>query len=269
MGKLDEALRNAQALKQAKSESDPILAEPPEASNEPTAALNIPDAAVNEPTPVSKEESIVRGDDFREEMLGLYNTIDARLPGRQSRIILFVGTQEGEGTSTMVREFCSLCSNELGHSVLLLDADTHRKTQERPYDIPDGYGWIEALVDGKEIESAIHQIENSTLFVSPPPCTGGPAPGVFNSPGFVHFCERLKARFDFALVDSAPFSMSPNLLDICPKVDGVVLIVEASKTRWRKVRQLSETITKVGGNVLGIVLNKRKYYIPGVIYNLL
>lgn len=268
MGKIDEALRNAQAQKQASSESDPVLTEPPEASNEP-AALNIPDPALNDPAPVSEEESIVRGDDFKEEMLALYNTIDALLPGRKSRIILFVGTQEGEGTSTMVREFCSLCSNELGHSVLLLDADTHRKTQERPYDIPDGYGWIEALEDGKEIESAIHQVGNSALFVSPPPYTGRPAPDIFHSPDFVHFCERLKARFDFTLVDSVPFSMSPNLLDICPKVDGVVLVVEASKTRWRKVRRLSESITKVGGNVLGIVLNKRRYYIPGVIYNLL
>jgi Mrp family chromosome partitioning ATPase len=50
-------------------------------------------------------------------------------------------------------------------------------------------------------------------------------------------------------------------------VDGVVLVVEADKTRWPVAQSVKERIIQHGGNVLGMVLNKRRYYIPGFIYN--
>jgi len=40
-----------------------------------------------------------------EEMLCLYNNIDSLLPNIDKRIIQFIGSRQGEGTSTIVREF--------------------------------------------------------------------------------------------------------------------------------------------------------------------
>ncbi len=53
------------------------------------------------------------------------------------------------------------------------------------------------------------------------------------------------------------------------KVDGVILVVEAEKTKWRTARHVREQIERVGGNILGIVFNKRRYYIPQSIYKYL
>jgi Mrp family chromosome partitioning ATPase len=50
-------------------------------------------------------------------------------------------------------------------------------------------------------------------------------------------------------------------------VDGVVLVVEAEKTRWPVAETVRDKIKNSGGNILGIVLNKRRYYIPDWIYN--
>jgi len=49
-------------------------------------------------------------------------------------------------------------------------------------------------------------------------------------------------------------------------VDGVVLVVEAEKTRWQVVESLKEKIENSGGNILGMVFNKRRFYIPENIY---
>ena len=80
-------------------------------------------------------------------------------------------------------------------------------------------------------------------------------PEIFNS-SFDKMCEKLKADFDLVLIDSAPLSISPDGLAIASKVDGVVLVVEAEKSRWQTVRRLRDSISRVGGNILGLVLNK-------------
>ena len=49
--------------------------------------------------------------------------------------------------------------------------------------------------------------------------------------------------------------------------DGVLLVVEAEKTKWEVVQQAAETIADVGGKVVGAVLNKRRFYIPGFLYD--
>jgi Mrp family chromosome partitioning ATPase len=80
------------------------------------------------------------------------------------------------------------------------------------------------------------------------------------------FLKRLRQRFDLILIDSPPATTSSDGLAISSKVDGIVLVVEAEKTRWPVTENVKERITKSGGNILGIVLNKRKYYIPEFIY---
>jgi len=68
------------------------------------------------------------------------------------------------------------------------------------------------------------------------------------------------------LVDSPPATTSPEGFALMRKADGVVLVVEADKTRWPVVESVKERILQHGGNVLGLVLNKRRYHIPEFVY---
>jgi protein-tyrosine kinase len=52
-------------------------------------------------------------------------------------------------------------------------------------------------------------------------------------------------------------------------VDGVIVVAEAEKTRAPVARRLKQTIEENGGKVIGAILNRRKYYIPGWIYRML
>ena len=87
-------------------------------------------------------------------------------------------------------------------------------------------------------------------------------PEIFNSPTFSGFCQNLRTDFELVLIDSPPLTVSPDGLAVAGKVDGVILVVEAEKTRWQTVRRVKDNISRVGGNILGVVLNKRRYYIP-------
>jgi Mrp family chromosome partitioning ATPase len=68
------------------------------------------------------------------------------------------------------------------------------------------------------------------------------------------------------LIDSPPATISSDGLAISKKVDGVVLVLEAENTRWPIVESVKSLIERNGGNLLGMVFNKRRYYIPDSIY---
>ncbi|MFZ0927422.1 MAG: CpsD/CapB family tyrosine-protein kinase [Syntrophobacteraceae bacterium] len=204
-----------------------------------------------------------------EEMLGLYKVIDTLLPDMKNRVLQFIGSRAGEGTSTVVREFARIAAERIAHRVLLVDADRFEGTQSKFYSVESELSWIRALVESAEVGRAIHQVHDSSLFISPACNSSVPTPELFNSPRFDGFWASLKLNFDLILIDSPPLTMSPDALAIASKVDGVILIVEAENTKWRTARHVRAQIERVGGKILGIVFNKRRYYIPQIIYKYL
>ncbi|MCL5405486.1 MAG: CpsD/CapB family tyrosine-protein kinase [Deltaproteobacteria bacterium] len=202
------------------------------------------------------------------EMLGLYKVIETLLPHQKSRIVQFIGTREGEGTSTVAREFARVSADMVGHSVLLLDADRHNPSQDHFFDIQDKFGWLDALRSEEPGGNPFHRVGQSKLFVSPGSDSAVSTPEVFNSK-FEHMCHDFRGAFDLVVIDSAPLAVSPDGLAVASRVDGIVLVVEAEKTRWQAVKTMRDSISRVGGNILGVVLNKRRYYIPESIYKYL
>lgn len=207
--------------------------------------------------------------DLEQEMLSLYKSIDTMLTHLDTRILQFIGAREGEGTSTIAREFARVVATRIGKTVLLLDADRHQPCQHNFFSISRENSWIETLYSGQDIAEAAHQIKQSRLFVSPSANSYRPTPLIFDSPRVDQFWSMLKTKFDLVLIDSAPLTLSPDGLAIASRVDGVILVVEADKTRWQTVNSVKDHIRKVGGSVLGIAFNKRRYYIPQAVYDLL
>jgi Mrp family chromosome partitioning ATPase len=50
------------------------------------------------------------------------------------------------------------------------------------------------------------------------------------------------------------------------KVDGVVLVIEAERVRTPVIERAVDTLQDCGANVLGAVLNKRRFPIPRFLY---
>ncbi len=226
-------------------------------------------------TPVSEAESAYAEEsevysfemEMEEEMLHLYHTIESLLPDRRKKVIQFIGSGEGEGTSTIAREFARVATMRLGQSVLLLDADRHNPTQHFFCNVSPEHCLDDVVQAGSEDPAkALYQVGTSNLFVSLISRNSNSASNVFDCEGIDRVWEALRARFDVILIDSPPATMSPEGFGIFKKADGVVIVVEADRTRWPVVEAVKEKVFQHGGNILGVVLNKRRYYIPDFLY---
>ena len=201
-----------------------------------------------------------------EKEIRVYQNLAAVISDSTKKVVQFIGSREGEGTSTVVREFARVSATKFGKSVLLLDADQHHPSQQRFFHIAAECGWQEVVRDNGPIEKAFHQYGETRLFISPSSQNFASNPQIYNSLLLDVFWKKLKQRFDLILIDSPPATTSTDGLAISSKVDGVILVVEAEKTRWPVAENVRDRIKRSGGNILGIVLNKRRYHIPEWIY---
>lgn len=78
--------------------------------------------------------------------------------------------------------------------------------------------------------------------------------------------ETLRGVFDYILLDCPPLAESDEAIVLAPDSDGVVIVVEADTTRREQIQNAQKTIERAEGNLLGFVLNKRRYTVPNWIY---
>lgn len=81
--------------------------------------------------------------------------------------------------------------------------------------------------------------------------------------------NNLEQKFDWIIWDLPPVDKDAHVREIARKVQGVMVVVHAGKTRWHSARHTLEHLRFVDANILGVVLNKKKAYIPTWIYRLL
>jgi Mrp family chromosome partitioning ATPase len=201
------------------------------------------------------------------EMFCLYQNIEYLLPDAPEKTILFMGLQGGEGVSTIVRDFARMAAARLDKTVLIMDAAHHNPSQHIYFNIKGGAGWKDIMVTGEPADKACHQSGSSNLFLAPILPQRSLTPNVYDHPAATAFLGELRKKYDFILIDSSPAITSPESIAISRLTHGVVLVMEAERTRRQVVENVKNKIARNGGNVIGIVFNKRRYYIPGYIYN--
>lgn len=200
------------------------------------------------------------------EMIGLYQLLENTLPETSRKIIPFTSCSRGEGTSTVIQEFAAVSAMKFNKTVLLLDGGLSEFNQHAIFGV-DTYLTIEdTLEESSAIDEAFYQVEGSTLFLGKIFEGAKLHPSFLTRQGIDSFLEKLDNKFDFVLIDTPSFSTFSFNLAISKLIDGVILIVEAEKTRWPVVQNFKERIVQNHGTILGIVFNKRRYHIPNFLY---
>lgn len=76
----------------------------------------------------------------------------------------------------------------------------------------------------------------------------------------------LSKHFDYVLIDCPSIKDSSEAMLLARLVQGVVIVTAAGQTRREDIQHSQRVIETAEGKVLGFVLNKRKYPVPGWLY---
>ena len=75
-----------------------------------------------------------------------------------------------------------------------------------------------------------------------------------------------RASFEYVLLDCPSTGAGSEATGFAQHVDGIILVVEANRTKSQQVKLTEHQLQMAGGNILGYVLNKRRYLVPEWIY---
>ncbi|PKN64361.1 MAG: hypothetical protein CVU57_14925 [Deltaproteobacteria bacterium HGW-Deltaproteobacteria-15] len=182
------------------------------------------------------------------------------------KTILFSGTNHGDGSSTTAINFAATLAADPGTRVLLMDVNLRTPSLHATFHLEQSHGLSDLLTDGKDPEKMIKKVKNRSLHVvTCGTCHMGPV-SLFESAVFCEFLKFMRAKFDHIILDGPPVLSFSETRVLCSKVDGVVMVVAAGKTREHVAKRAKQEIEGAGGKILGLVLNRRKFFIPEWIY---
>jgi hypothetical protein len=78
--------------------------------------------------------------------------------------------------------------------------------------------------------------------------------------------QLLRSEFAHTIIDCPALEEAGDLLSVAPFVDGVIVVVEANRTRREQPYQAEQGIVAAGGKLMGYILNKRAYEVPQWLY---
>jgi Mrp family chromosome partitioning ATPase len=192
------------------------------------------------------------------DMLLLYCAVTAHMPDEPSRIIELTSATPGEGTSTIAREMALTIAGDLSKSVMLIRVVN---------DLPLSPG-LEAVAHGRipleavlETDLYVPTLTTATLSLG-----GGNAGLLFDGDELDRVFAQAARLARLVIIDAPPILSDVTGIALSRKVSGVLLIVEAERTRAPIIEQARRVIETGGGRVLGVILNKRKHHIPGWLY---
>jgi Mrp family chromosome partitioning ATPase len=228
------------------------------------------EAIIPSPPPLTKYSPSVLPRFYEEsDLLALAQNIAARLPNPDQNVIQFIGSRMGEGTSTLIREFALTAAKHSSKPVLLVEADFYQPSQNQAFAIESKPPLEQVLQEGKALDGVISQVEESNLFLASLSSRIQRSLTDRSFFGSTDMWKTAREQFSLILIDSSPATVTADSLAICETVNGVVLVLEAEKTRSAVVQEVKRQILMREGNLLGIVFTKRNFHIPKFIYKFL
>lgn len=172
----------------------------------------------------------------------------------------------GEGKS-MTAANLAIAIAQLGQQVILVDADLHQPTQHRYFQIINNVGVTTALLGNPEL---VDKMLKATATPNLQILTSGPLPPnpaeLLGSRRMQELLDRLKTKAEIVIIDSPPVTVISDAVVLAPRVDGVLLVLRAGKTRLEQARNALNALAQVHAHVLGVVLNGSQAQSQGYYY---
>jgi Mrp family chromosome partitioning ATPase len=217
------------------------------------------------PDPVTwtREPPVPQGID--DEAAQLFARLRPLLEQRRSLILHVTAASPGEGTSTVAQALARHAAATGRYRTLLIDANpAHAKRLNGGPTI----GLVESHRARTEVAASVSMVEADRLGTVSLASAGSYHAGLPEYAEIERIYNALRSQWPVIVVDAAPALGSVDILNIAALSDGVLLVVEAERSRHMVVKRAKEQLESTGAHILGVVLNRRRLHIPALLYGM-
>jgi uncharacterized protein involved in exopolysaccharide biosynthesis/Mrp family chromosome partitioning ATPase len=222
--------------------------------------------------PVFQAQSFANEDVF-ESIRGVLHSTQPNLD--PPWVIGVTSCYGGEGTSTIAINLAkSLASHNNPGKVLLVDLNVDAPSVHSMLGLPLSPGFTDMVLPAPaEVEAGVPMASPVSrnvvpgVDVVPAGHKSDKAARLGQSWRFSKIVTAGKKYYSYIVFDIPPISKSSMSIELAKHFNGIVLVVEAERARREVVKQSITKISRAGSTIFGVVLNKRRYYVPKWAYN--
>ncbi len=179
----------------------------------------------------------------------------------------------GEGKSTTIFNLAAIfAQNE--NRVLIVDSDLRRPSLHKIIGVSNAKGLTDYLMKNSRLEDVIQTTNLPTMDFLPSGKLPSSSMGILNSVQMKDFVHDVKKRYDYVFFDSPPIMGVSDASILASEVDMAILVIQYRKYPQAMTVRAKQMVEKVGGNLLGVVLNNINisqdsyyYYYSGYYYD--
>ena len=179
----------------------------------------------------------------------------------------------GEGKTTTMFNLAVVFA-QMGDRVLIVDSDLRRPSMHRYMNVSNNIGLTNYLLGQVTIDEVIQTTAIPSLNFIPSGKLPSSSMGILSSAKMKEFVAEMKSRYDYVFLDAPPIMGVSDASVLASMVDMCVLVVQYRKYPQMMTQRAKEMVTKVGGNLVGVVLNNINisqdsyyYYYSGYYYD--
>lgn len=174
-------------------------------------------------------------------------------PDQMVRTIVVTSSVSREGKSTVSANL-ALSLAQIGHKVLLVDADLHHPVQHHIWQLTNEVGLSNVIMNHAELREGIQLVQDNlcvlTSGVIPPnPLT------LIDSKRMAALMQEFSQSYDFVIVDTPPLVLVSDVIPLGRVADGVLLVVRPGLIDAASAGIAKELLSQSGLEVLGLVTN--------------
>lgn len=203
-----------------------------------------------------------------EEYEALRSNLLSMNSGKRAKAIAVTGCTRKDGASTVAVRLARVLARQKSVGTLLIDTNLRHPTLSSASGAKNRKGLADLILNGDNVCDIIHETRVPNLSLIAAGNLDGHVPSdIFTSATFAELVSFIREGFDYLIWDTPPVNVFGDASTLARLMDGVILVVRAGKTRWEAARKAKDQLERANANVLGVVLNRRRYAIPRMIYD--
>jgi len=168
--------------------------------------------------------------------------------------IAVVSAGAGEGKSTTVFNLAAVFAQS-GQRTLIVDSDLRRPTLHKMLHVTNSLGLTNYLLKQNTLEEVIQTTKVPTLDFLASGKLPSSSLGILSSTQMRDLIGELKLRYDFVFFDSPPIMGVSDASILASEVDMTLQVIQYRRYPQPMNIRAKQLVEKVGGNLVGIVLN--------------
>lgn len=168
--------------------------------------------------------------------------------------VAVVSAGAGEGKTTTVFNLATVFAQS-NQRVIIVDSDLRRPTLHKRFGVTNALGLTNYLLKQNQLEEVIQTSSLATLDFLPSGKLPSSSLGILSSAQMKDLITQLKQRYDFVFFDSPPIMGVSDASILASEVDMTLQVIQYRRYPQPMNIRAKQLIEKVGGNLIGIVLN--------------